>query len=200
MCSTILQSYRLFNIPRRKPPTPLPPPLSWGAEDWLAYSSPRITLLHSETFLLVSRYKCIIIFQWWKKIQSLCDSKSGNKRPQDTSEGAVRVLHMKAQNGEGGGGIQIECEGRSGRFDHDDHTMVDHLLDHLGSRALQSSCPQQCQPGWENRKPKSKRWCVAFQKQGFKMFLFLSLSALKCGLILTQPPFLLPPTRRQNRK
>ena len=66
MCSTILQSYRLFNIPRRKPPTPLPPPLSWGAEDWLAYSSPRITLLHSETFLLVRRHKCRIIFQWWK--------------------------------------------------------------------------------------------------------------------------------------
>ena len=53
----------------------------------------------------------------------------------------------KRRMGREGGGIQIECEGRSGRLDHDDHTMVDHLLDHLGSRALQSSCPQQCQPG-----------------------------------------------------
>ena len=32
------------------------------------------------------------------------------------------------------------------------------------------------------------------------MFLLRSVSALKWGLILTQPPVLLPPTRRQNRK
>ena len=70
MCSINLESCLLFNIPRRKPPTPLPPPLSRGAEDWLAYSSPRITLLHSKTFLLVSRHKFIIIFQWWKKFSS----------------------------------------------------------------------------------------------------------------------------------
>ena len=197
MCSINLQSCRLFNIPRRKPPTPLPPPLSWGAEDWLAYSSPRITLLHSETFLLVRRHKCRIIFQWWKNSVPLWLQFWKQKATRHFWRSCSCTTYVSA---EWGGGIQIACEGSSGRFDHDDHTMVDHLLDRLGSRVVQSSCPQQCQPGWENRKPKSKRWCVAFQKQGFKMFLFLSLSALKCGLILTQPPFLLPPTRRQNRK
>ena len=163
MCSINLESCRLFNIPRRKPPTPLPPPLSRGAEDWLAYSSPRITLLHSKTFLLVSRHKFIIIFQWWKKFSSpvtpILETK-GHK----TLLKELFMYYVSAEWGEGGAHSNWVWMKEWRRFDHDDHTLVAHLLDHLGSRALQSSCPQQCQPGWENRKPKSRRWCVAFLK------------------------------------
>ena len=111
MCSINLESCLLFNIPRRKPPTPLPPPLSRGAEDWLAYSSPRITLLHSKTFLLVSRHKCIIIFQWWKKFSSpvtpILETK-GHK----TLLKELFMYYVSAKWGMGGR-IQIGCEWRS---------------------------------------------------------------------------------------